>query len=65
MARDPAIQHDESDLREGLAAAEAGEMLDDRAALREELVFLGLLRVGDADGLHLTPEGRRFLRKAG
>jgi hypothetical protein len=29
-------------------------------------VFLGLLRIDDdAGGLHLTPEGRRFLRRAG
>lgn len=62
MARDPQIQHDENDLRQGLAAAERGERLDDRSALREELVFLGLLRDGDEDGLLLTPEGRRFLR---
>ena len=62
MARDPSIQHDENALREGLSAAQQGADLHDREPLREELVFLGLLRVADEDQLLLTPEGRRFLR---
>ena len=61
MARDPAIQHSEAELRDGLAAAAEGAELDDRAALREELVFLGLMRIDDTDGPLLTPDGRRFL----
>ena len=61
MARDPSVQHSERELHAGLEAVAAGEALDDRAALREELVFLGLLRIDDAEGLLLTPDGRRFL----
>lgn len=61
MARDPAVQHSERELRAGLEAVASGGSLDDRAALREELVFLGLLRIDDTEGVLLTPDGRRFL----
>jgi hypothetical protein len=62
MARDPAIQHDDNELRAGLARAEDAGALDDEP-LRAELVHLGLLRFDEAaNQLVLTPEGRRFLR---
>lgn len=62
MTRDPSVQHDDAELREGLSAAQQGADLHDREPLREELVFLGLLRVAEEDELLLTPEGRRFLQ---
>ncbi|MET0728877.1 MAG: hypothetical protein ABWZ76_11335 [Acidimicrobiales bacterium] len=61
MARDPQIQHAEHELRHGLARARRGDDLADRPALREELLYLGLLFVDYEDQLHVSPEGRKLL----
>lgn len=61
MARDPAVEHTDDELRDGLRLARDGDPLSERLPLREELVHLGLARIGDDDVLHLTPEGRRFI----
>src|SRR3546814_4597682 len=61
MARDPAVEHTDDELRNGLRLARDGDPLSERLPLREELVHLGLARIGDDDVLHLTPAGRRFI----
>jgi hypothetical protein len=63
MARDPAIQHTESDLRVGLALVARGDDLGLAAPLRAELLHLGLVHQSNASNgaLFLSPEGRRTL----
>jgi hypothetical protein len=62
MARDPVVQHTDDELAKGLWHLEGGRGLRVNDPLRVELVHLGLVRrsaVGD--GVHVTPDGRRFL----
>jgi hypothetical protein len=61
MARDPVVQHAEAELQEGLALVRSGDDLSRHPAVREELVFLGLLREDETGQLHMTPEGRKLL----
>lgn len=61
MARDPEVQHAIPELCDGIRRVQDGEDLTDIPALREELLFIGLLVADHAGGLHVTREGRQFL----
>lgn len=61
MARDPEVQHDPAQLCEGIRCVRDGGDLTDVPALREELLFIGLLVADHAGGLHVTREGHRFI----
>jgi hypothetical protein len=63
MARDPAVQHTEIELRVGLALVARGDELALADPLRAELLHLGLVHQSRAnnDALFLSPEGRRTL----
>ncbi len=61
MARDPEVQHATVELCDGIRQVERGEDLVDSPALREELLFIGLLVADHEGGLHVTREGRQFL----
>lgn len=61
MARDPEVQHPDAELCVGIRRVQDGDDLTSTPALREELVFIGLLVADHAGGLHVTREGRQFL----
>ena len=65
MARDSTVEHTDQELRDGLWHVAAGGDLRLTDPLRLELLQLGYLRrAAVGDGVHLTPEGRRFLDDA-
>lgn len=61
MARDPEVQHSTHELCDGIRRVQAGGDLSGAPALREELLFIGLLVADHEGGVHVTREGRQFL----